>query len=165
MPQPVTSVTGFAMTKYYCLVLSLYAGARRGVAMLRVHCLVLCLLSVLRRSSLRQQACMIANSMYPNAATTVIARPRKGSWQSVLPSPCVSLEGKDGSCGLPQPVTSVTGFAMTHFCCLVLNLYAGGRRGDTMSRICCLVLSLYAVARCGDTVLHFHSWCFAFRVK
>ena len=96
LPQPVTSVTGFAMTKYYCLVLSLYAGARRGVAMLRVHCLVLCLLSVLRRSSLRQQACMIANSMYPNAATTVIARPRKGSWQSVLPSPCASLEEKDG---------------------------------------------------------------------
>ncbi len=74
-------------------------------------------------------------------------------------------ETGDGGYGLPQPVTSVTGFAMTKFYCLVLSLYAGGRRGDTMSRICCLVLRLYAGARCGDTVLHFHSWCFACRAN
>ena len=41
--------------------------------------------------------CMVADDMYPNGAITVIARPRKGSWQSVLPSPCASWEKRDGS--------------------------------------------------------------------
>ena len=40
---------------------------------------------------------MIAYSVYPNATITVIARPRKGSWQSVLSSPCACQEEKDGS--------------------------------------------------------------------
>ncbi len=175
--------------------------------------------------------CTIADDMCPNATITVIARPRKGSWQSVLPSPCPlggSPGGKprkvspvtisvfflrgslrratffaakesgernrqrgpisrrsplgslpddeggsapfepqrgtgdgrpgtgDGGYGLPQPVTSVTGFAMTRICCLVLRLYAGARCGVAMSRICCLVLSLYAKARRGVALLRFH---------
>ncbi len=43
LPQPVTSVTGFAMTRFYCFVLSLYAGGRRGVAMTSIHCPAHCL--------------------------------------------------------------------------------------------------------------------------
>ena len=65
-------------------------------------------------------------------------------------------ENGDGGYGLPQPVTSVTGFAMTRFYCLVLSLYAGLRRGVAMSRYYCLAHSLYAEARWGVTMLRLH---------
>ena len=35
---------------------------------------------------------------------------------------CAYREEKGGGYGLPQPVTSVTGFAMTGICCLALRL-------------------------------------------
>ena len=47
---------------------------------------------------------------------------RSGSTQRSVPSPWSWQRYKDGSCGLPQPVTSVTGFAMTVFVGLELCL-------------------------------------------
>ena len=103
LPQPVTSVTGFAMT--HCKECGRRAVGDAGPYGMRCRGGRLCPPGPGNAKPCR------AGPVCPAGVRRKEESPSHGF---AVPAPFRQGGRKDGDCGLPQPVTSVTGLAMTH---------------------------------------------------